>query len=153
MATDKIGGVADKIANVLADTYTLMLKTQNYHWNVTGYRFQPLHSMFEEQYKDLFEAVDLWAERIRALGFLAPASYEAFADLSRLKSETESPTADTMLRKLADDHRVITGVLYEIIDVAKAAEDEVSIDIAIERLRVHEKYMWMLESMLEKEDG
>ena len=74
--TDKTGNIADKLASALADTYTLMLKTQNYHWNVTGYRFQPLHSMFEEQYENLFEAVDLLAERIRALGFLVPASYE-----------------------------------------------------------------------------
>lgn len=153
MVTDKIGGVADKIANVLADTYTLMLKTQNYHWNVTGYRFRSLHSMFEEQYKELFDAVDLLAERIRALGFLAPASYEAFADLSTIKGETDSPDADTMLRNLESDHQIIRKVLYELVDIAETVGDEVSIDMAVERLRAHEKYIWMLGSMLENEIG
>ena len=148
--SDKIGLVADHLAALLADSYTLMLKTQNYHWNVTGPQFKALHEMFEEQYTALFGVVDEVAERIRSLGYLAPASYEAFADLTKIQGEAGSPSADDMVRNLLKDHKAVTDTCYGVIKAAEEAGDEATADMAIARVQEHDKTAWMLNSFLEE---
>ena len=134
---------------LLADSYTLQLKTQNYHWNVTGPHFFALHNLFEEQYSELFEANDEIAERIRAIGHKAPGSYTAFADLANVKEDTGEPDAMTMVKNLAKDHEQLAKTASALIKAAEAANDEVSVDIGVQRQTVHEKAGWMLKAHLE----
>lgn len=141
---------ADGLARLLADTYTLYLKTHNYHRNVTGPMFQTLHLMFEQQYNELALAVDAVAERIRALGYPAPGSYAAHAKLSRIKEETGVPAATEMVRDLVKGHETVARTAREVFPLADKASDEPTADLLTQRLQIHEKTAWMLRSLLEK---
>jgi len=140
--------VAEKLSMLLADTYMLYLKTQNYHWNVTGGKFSMWHTMFEEQYTDLAEAVDLIAERIRALGHVAPGSFAEFLKLATLKEASGNPSGEDMVKNLINDHESIVRHMREIFKVAQNDEDEVTLGILTDRMMTHEKTAWMLRSSL-----
>lgn len=142
--------MADTLARVLANTYTLYLKTHNYHWNVTGPQFASLHTMFETQYTELAAAVDGIAERIRALGHVAPGSYAAFGKLSEIKEAPDSPPeAMQMIRELAADNEALVRLVEKANDVAEESNDIASGDMMIERSQVHAKAAWMLRAHLE----
>lgn len=143
--------VSNGLARLLADTYTLYLKTHNFHWNVTGPRFAQLHDLFETQYRELQGAVDEVAERIRALGFRAPGSYSEFAELSRVPEALETASADDMVRQLAEGHEQVARAVRDLIAPAQAAGDEGSVDLLVGRLRAHEKTAWMLRALLAEE--
>lgn len=140
--------VSKGLSKLLADSYLLYLKTQNYHWNVTGKMFQPLHTLFEEQYKDLAEAVDAIAERIRALGEFAPGSFSSFSKVTSIKEENSIPTAEEMIHNLVVGHETVISTAREIINLCDEAEDDVTVDLMVERMQIHEKYAWMLRSMI-----
>lgn len=140
--------VCKALSKLLADSYLLYLKTQNYHWNVTGRMFQPLHTLFEEQYKDLAEAVDEIAERIRALGEFAPGSFSAFTKVTSVKEETSIPTAEEMIHNLVIGNEVVITTAREIVSLCDDVEDDVTVDLMVERMQVHEKNAWMLRSMI-----
>jgi starvation-inducible DNA-binding protein len=141
--------VADGLARLLADSYTLYLKTHNFHWNVTGPMFNSLHLMFEQQYTELAQAVDLVAERIRTLGHPAPGSYAQFGRLSSVREETGVPPADDMIRQLVEGQETVARTARQVFPVAERAGDEVTLDLLTQRLQVHEKTAWMLRSLLE----
>ena len=141
--------IADGLSRLLADEYTLYLKTHNFHWNVTGPMFQTLHLMFETQYTELALAVDLIAERIRALGFPAPGSYLQFAKLSSIREETRVPSAKDMIRQLVDGQEAVVRTARSVVPVADNAHDEPTLDLLTQRMQVHEKNAWMLRSLLE----
>jgi starvation-inducible DNA-binding protein len=141
--------VARALERLLADSYTLYLKTHNYHWNVTGPMFNTLHTLFEQQYTDLAMAVDEIAERIRTLGFRAPGSYTEFAKLASVKEETGTPSAEEMLRNLAADQDTVVKAAHAVQKAAGDADDEGSVDLAVQRTQVHEKNAWMLRAHLE----
>lgn len=142
--------IADELTHLLADTYTLYLKTQNYHWNVTGPYFPQLHKLFEEQYEELAEAVDIVAERIRALDCHTPASFTEFQKLTSLKDETGAHISyEKMIRNLLKDHETISHHLLIIFEKAEQANDQATIDMLTERMRAHDKTAWMLRSSLE----
>lgn len=141
--------IAGELNHLLADTYLLYVKTQNYHWNVTGLNFYSLHTMFEEQYKQLAEAVDTIAERIRALRCVAPATLAQFIKLSSLKEEMGVPSTKEMLKHLMKDHEAVAHLANVIIAKAQKAQDEATVDLLVERIREHEKIAWMLRSCLE----
>ncbi len=136
------------LSRLLADSYTLYLKTHNFHWNVTGPMFVTLHTMFEGHYTELALAVDAIAERIRALGAPAPGSYRAFADLTTVPEAEGVPTAEDMIRQLVSDHETVAKTARSIYPRVSAAGDEVSADLLTQRLQVHEKTAWMLRSLL-----
>ncbi len=140
--------IADGLSRLLADTYSLYLKTHNYHWNVTGPMFNTLHLMFEEQYNELWIAVDLIAERIRSLGAFAPGSYSAFTELSSIPEADGVPSAEEMLADLVAGHEAVTRTARAVFPLADAANDESTADVITQRLQVHEKTAWMLRSML-----
>jgi starvation-inducible DNA-binding protein len=140
--------IADGLARVLADTYTLYLKTHNYHWNVVGPMFNTLHLMFETQYNELALAVDEIAERIRALGEPAPGSYAEFSELSTVTEDTEKPEALEMVRRLVEGHESVARTARSVFPAAEKAGDEPTADLLTQRLQVHEKTAWMLRSML-----
>jgi len=139
--------IADELAKVLADTYTLYLKTHNYHWNVTGPMFNTLHLMFETQYTELWAAVDLIAERIRSLGEFAPGSYAQFAELTSIAEADGVPSADDMVRDLVKGHEAVARTARAAFAVADEANDQPTADLLTQRLEVHEKTAWMLRSM------
>lgn len=141
--------IADGLARLLADEYTLYLKTHNFHWNVTGPMFNTLHLMFETQYNELALAVDLVAERIRALGFPAPGSYKQFAALSSIDEETGVPDARGMIRQLVEGAEAVVRTARDVFPLADEARDEPTADLLTQRMQVHEKNAWMLRSMLE----
>jgi starvation-inducible DNA-binding protein len=141
--------IADGLSKVLADSYTLYLKTHNFHWNVTGPMFQTLHLMFETHYTELALAVDLIAERIRALGCAAPGTYKRFIELSSIKEDEGVPKAQDMIRLLVDGHETVCRTAREVFKIADAASDQPSCDLLTQRLQVHEKTAWMLRSLLE----
>jgi starvation-inducible DNA-binding protein len=141
--------IAEGLSEVLADTYTLYLKTHNFHWNVTGPMFQTLHLMFEQQYNELALAVDLVAERIRALGHSAPGSYAQFSKLSSISEATSVPKAEDMLRQLVEGQEAVVRTLRKVFPTAEQASDQVTIDLLTQRMQVHEKTAWMLRSLLE----
>lgn len=141
--------VSDELAKLLAETYTLYLKTHNYHWNVTGPMFHSLHLLFEQQYTELAVAVDGIAERIRALGAPAPGSYAAYARLSRVKDDETVPAAATMLSTLAADHRLVAERANQVMKLAAKHEDEGTAALASGRIEIHEKAAWMLSAHLE----
>lgn len=144
-----MNNVAKELGILLADSYVLYLKTQNFHWNVTGPHFASLHALFEEQYTDLATAVDDIAERIRSLGFAAPASFKAYEKLATIADAPEAVlTADEMVEALAQDQTLIGKTLNAVLKLAQEAEDEVTIGLVIDRLTVHEKNAWMLNSSL-----
>ena len=138
--------VTENLKIALADTYALYLKTQNYHWNVTGPNFKPLHILFEEQYNDLALAVDLIAERIRALGEKAPATWGAYAKVTNIKDGDENAKANEMVKQLAEDQEILVNTLKNTVEVAQKAGDEVTIGIMVNRMEIHEKAAWMLRS-------
>ncbi|CAN96976.1 MULTISPECIES: Dps family protein [Sorangium] len=137
------------LGRVLADTYTLYLKTHNFHWNVTGPMFQTLHLMFEQQYNELALAVDLVAERIRALGLPAPGTYKQFVALSTIKEDDGVPKATDMIKRLVEGHETVARTARELFPVAENANDQPTCDLITQRLQVHEKTAWMLRSLLE----
>lgn len=147
---DKREKIADGLSKVLADSYMLYLKTHNYHWNVTGNLFHQLHEQFEQQYTELAEAIDIIAERIRALGFRAPGSFKEFSQLTSVKEETDNPKAMEMVKRLAQANEQVIRTAREALAPANDAEDEATIDLLTERLSVHSKTAWMLRSHLEE---
>lgn len=140
--------IAQGLSKLLADTYTLYLKTHNFHWNVTGPMFQTLHLMFEQQYNELALAVDLIAERIRALGFPAPGTYQEFADLSSISEEAGVPSAEDMIRKLVEGQEAVVRTARSIFPAVERSQDEPTADLLTQRMQVHEKTAWMLRSLL-----
>ena len=146
--TEQREEIAQGISRVLADSYTLYLKTHNFHWNVTGPMFQTLHTLFETQYTELALAVDEIAERIRALGVYAPGSYSQFAELATVKEETTVPKAQDMIRQLVADNEAVVRTAREVLPKAQDANDEASVDLLVGRMSVHEKTAWMLRSLL-----
>jgi len=143
--------IAEGLSRLLADTYTLYLKTHNFHWNVTGPMFTTLHTMFEVQYTELALAVDVIAERIRALGVFAPGSYKQFAELSSIREETGTPTATRMIKQLVEGQEAVTRTARSIFPVVEKGNDEPTADLLTQRMQVHEKNAWMLRSLLEGE--
>lgn len=140
--------IAHGLSVLLADTYTLYLKTHNYHWNVTGPMFQTLHTLFETQYTELAVAVDDIAERIRALGEFAPGSYKEYAKLTNLKEADGIPSAEDMIKDLVKGQEAIAKTARSIVPVADGASDEVTLDLLTQRMTVHEKNAWMLRSLV-----
>ena len=140
--------IADGLSRLLADTYTLYLKTHNFHWNVTGPMFNTLHLMFEGQYNELALAVDAIAERIRALGVHAPGSYKDFAKLSSIPEADGVPAAEEMIRQLVQGQEAVARTAREVFSAADDANDQPTADLLTQRLQTHEKTAWMLRSML-----
>jgi starvation-inducible DNA-binding protein len=140
--------IAEGLSRLLASSYTLYLKTHNYHWNVTGPMFRTLHLMFEEQYIDLREAVDGIAERIRALGVHAPGSYGEFARLSAVTDEEGTHEAMEMVRRLVKGHEVVIQIARELVTIAEDAHDVATADLVTQRIQIHEKTAWMLRSLI-----
>ncbi len=136
------------LARLLADSYTLYLKTHNYHWNVEGPMFTTLHLMFEEQYTELALAVDQIAERIRALGEPAPGSYREFAELSSIDEDDDQPDAEEMIRRLVAGQEAVVRTARSVFPAVERVSDEPSADLLTQRMQVHEKTAWMLRSML-----
>ena len=142
--------IADGLARVLADSYTLYLKTHNFHWNVTGPMFQTLHLMFEQHYTELATAVDEIAERIRSLGHPAPGSYAAYARLTSIEEAEGVPAAEDMIRELVKGHETVARTIRGVFPAAEKGGDEATADLLTQRLQIHEKTAWMLRSMLEE---
>jgi len=143
--------IAEGLSRLLADTYTLYLTTHNFHWNVTGPMFNSLHAMFMEQYTELWNAVDPIAERIRALGHVAPGSYAQYAQLSSLPdAPPEPPKAMEMVRILAQGHEAVARTARSLLPLVDKANDEPTADVLVQRLAVHEQTAWMLRSLLEE---
>lgn len=141
--------IADELSKVLADSYMLYLKTHNYHWNVTGELFHPLHEQFEEQYIELADAIDEIAERIRALGYRAPGTFQEFKELTSISEDQEEPEALEMVRRLALGNETLLRTARQALAPANEAEDEATIDLLTQRLNVHSKTAWMLRSHIE----
>jgi starvation-inducible DNA-binding protein len=148
IAPAQLKGITEGLSRLLADTYSLYLKTHNYHWNVTGPQFNTLHQMFEVQYTELALAVDQIAERIRALGAWAPGSYSDFARLSTVKEAVGIPTADEMVAELAADQATVVRTARAVFPLADKASDEPTADLLTQRMQVHEKTAWMLRAMI-----
>ncbi len=142
--------IADGLSKLLADTYTLYLKTHNFHWNVTGPMFQTLHLLFETQYNELSLAVDLIAERIRALGYPAPGTYAEYAKLSSIKETAGVPKATDMIRLLVEGQEAVVRTARSIFPAADKVGDEPTADLLTQRMQLHEKNAWMLRSLLEE---
>lgn len=142
--------IANGLSKLLADTYSLYLKTHNFHWNVTGPMFQTLHLMFETQYNELALAVDLVAERIRSLGFPAPGTYSEFARLSSIRETSGAPKAEEMIQLLVEGQEAIVRTARSVFPAAEKASDEATADLLTQRIQLHEKTAWMLRSLLEK---
>ena len=141
--------IAAGLSRLLADTYTLYLMSHNFHWNVTGPAFRDLHLMFEEHYNELAAAVDAIAERIRALGFPAPGTYQAFAELSSIQEVPSVPEANAMVQHLLNAHETLLKTAREVLPSAQQAADESSISLVTDRMLIHEKTAWMLRSLLQ----
>jgi starvation-inducible DNA-binding protein len=140
--------IAEGLSHLLADSYMLFLKTHNYHWNVTGPMFNSLHNMFEEQYTELFTAVDEIAERIRALGEVSPGTFEEFAKLTSIKENTAPCAAEDMIKDLVVGQETVTKTARSILDAAGKANDEPTVDLLTQRMQLHEKNAWMLRSLV-----
>ena len=142
--------LAQGLSKVLADSYLLYIKTHAFHWNVKGPMFNTLHLMFEEQYNELFIAVDEIAERIRALGYPAPGSYKSFSEISSMKESEDNLSANEMIKELLEGQETVIRTLRDLIAIADQASDEATADLATARIKQHEKVAWMLRSLLEK---
>lgn len=142
--------IADGLAHLQADTYSLYLKTHNYHWNVTGPMFQTLHLMFEQQYNELWLAVDLVAERIRALGHFAPGTFKALGQLTSIGEDKSIPKAQDMIKNLVKGHEQVAATARKLFTIADEANDQPTADLLTQRLEIHEKTAWMLRSLLEE---
>ena len=138
--------VVKTLEEVLGNSYGLVVKTQNYHWNVVGANFKPLHELFGAQYEELFDALDEFAERIRALGVKVEASFESFSKLNKAKKGNENLSAVEMIKDLTLDHQAIIKILKNGIVIAQKNGDEATADMFISRVQIHEKALWMLES-------
>jgi starvation-inducible DNA-binding protein len=141
--------IVKSLSHLLADTYTLYLKTHNFHWNVTGPMFQTLHLMFETQYNELALAVDLIAERIRALGEPAPGSYREFGKLSSIPEADGVPTAEEMIRQLVEGQEAVIRTARSGFKAVEKANDQPTADLLTQRMQIHEKTAWMLRSLLQ----
>ena len=141
--------IVEGLSHLLADTYSLYLKTHNFHWNVTGPMFNTLHLMFETQYTELWGATDLIAERIRSLGMFAPGTYTEFASLTSIKETKGVPEAKEMIEQLVLGHEAITRTARKVFPVADKVEDEATADLLTQRIQLHEKTAWMLRSLLQ----
>ena len=141
--------IAGGLSRLLADSYTLYLITHNFHWNVTGPMFQTQHLMFETQYNELALAVDLIAERIRALGAPAPGSYRQFAELSSIPEADGVPKATDMIRELVEGQEAVVRTARQVFEIAERANDQPTADLLTQRMQLHEKTAWMLRSLLE----
>ena len=141
--------IADGLRSLCADTFTLYLKTHFFHWNVTGPMFETLHLMFERQYNELWAAVDLIAERVRALGFPAPGTYTEFERLSTVRESEAIPAAEAMVRQLVDGHETVTRTARSLCEPVEEAGDQATLDLITERMQAHEKTAWMLRALLE----
>jgi len=141
--------IAGALSRLLADTYTLYLKTHNFHWNVTGPMFQTLHLMFETQYNELALAVDLIAERIRALGFPAPATYREFARLTSIREDEVVPRADEMIRLLVQGQEAVVRTARAAFAPAERASEQPTMELLTQRMQIHEKTAWMQRSLLQ----
>jgi starvation-inducible DNA-binding protein len=141
--------VVEALSRLLADTYTLYLKTHNYHWNVTGPMFSTLHTLFETEYTEYALPVDEIAERIRAIGARAPGSYTEFAELASVKEDRGSPPAMEMISNLVADQEATVASARKLVEVAEAAGDQATADLGVRRIETHEKNAWMLRSHLE----
>jgi starvation-inducible DNA-binding protein len=150
MARRSTQSVVEALSRLLADSYTLYLKTHNYHWNVKGPMFTTLHTLFQQQYTELQTAVDEIAERIRALGAYAPGSYSEYSKIAVVKEEKGRPNAIQMIRNLVKDQAIVKDAAQRLIDAAQAVGDEASADLGIRRVQTHDKNAWMLQSHLEK---
>lgn len=142
--------IAEGLSHVLADTYTLYLKTHNFHWNVTGPMFQTLHLMFQTQYNEIWLAVDMVAERIRGLGFPAPGTYKELSALTSIKDSDGTPKAKEMIRQLIDGQEAVVRTARGLLPVAEKAGDQPTVDLLSARMLVHEQNAWMLRSLLEE---
>lgn len=142
--------IVDGLKHLLADTYTLYLKTHNFHWNVTGPMFQTLHQLFMEFYTEQWTAVDLIAERIRAMGVPAPGTYEEFAKLTAIKPSPGLPKAREMIIELIEGQETVARTARQMFDVAAEANDQPTCDLLTQRMQIHEKNAWMLRSLLEE---
>jgi starvation-inducible DNA-binding protein len=140
--------IAEHLSHLLADSYTLYLKTHNFHWNVTGPHFNTLHTMFETQYAELAIAVDEIAERIRALGVKAPGTYREFASLASIEEANGDESAEDMIRGLVTAQEAVVRTARSAFPVVESAADEPTADLLTQRMQVHEKNAWMLRSML-----
>ena len=147
--TQQRAAIAAGLGKLLADTYTLYLTTHHFHWNVTGPMFQTLHLMFETQYNELALAVDLIAERIRALGHPAPGTYAQFAQLTSIKQTEGVPNAQEMIKLLVEGQEAVVRTARSLFPIVEEAHDEASADLLTQRLQLHEKTAWMLRSLLE----
>ena len=148
IADDDRKTIAEAVSRLLADTYTLYLMTHNFHWNVTGPMFRTLHLMFEEQYTELATAVDDIAERIRTLGYPAPGTYKQFAQLSSLKEAEGVPDAKDMISLLVEGNEAVVRTCREALPLAQDGNDESTVALISDRMRVHEKTAWMLRSLI-----
>ncbi|MBX3685078.1 MAG: DNA starvation/stationary phase protection protein [Rhodocyclaceae bacterium] len=149
ISKDDRSRIAEGLSHLLADSYTLYLKTHNFHWNVTGPMFNTLHLMFEAQYTELALAVDVIAERIRALGFPAPGTYKAFASLTSIAEPEGVPDARTMIRELVAGQEAVVRTARSLMSAVGEVNDEPTADLLTQRMQVHEKNAWMLRSLLE----
>lgn len=142
--------IADGLANLLADSYTLYLMTHNFHWNVTGPQFNSLHNMFMDQYTEQWQALDVIAERIRALGFPAPGTYKEFVKRASIKEVAGVPKAAEMIRYLVDAQEATARTARSLFELVDEANDQPTADVLTQRIDVHEKTAWMLRSLLEE---
>ncbi len=139
--------VADGLRQVLADSFVLYFKTHSFHWNVEGLQFKTLHDLFDEQYNELWTATDELAERLRSLGEYAPNSWSDMASHAALSEAGDVPDAATMVKQLADDHKALSESIKPALKIAQEADDEVTAGLLIDRMTVHEKTAWMLNSL------
>jgi starvation-inducible DNA-binding protein len=140
--------IAQGLSRLLADTYTVYLKTHNFHWNVEGPMFQTLHILFMEQYTEMWNAIDLVAERIRSLGHYAPGTYKEFQKLASIKETEGVPSAKKMIELLIEGQEAIVRTARSVLPVADKANDEPTLDLLTQRMQIHEKNAWMLRSLL-----
>ncbi|MBK6336678.1 MAG: DNA starvation/stationary phase protection protein [Betaproteobacteria bacterium] len=142
--------IAEGLSHLLADTYTVYLKTHNFHWNVTGPMFHTLHAMFMDQYNELWLSIDLIAERIRSLGFPAPGTYAEFSRLASIKETAGVPKATEMIRLLVEGNEAVVRTARKVFPLVDKVNDEPSADLLTQRMQVHEKNAWMLRTLLEE---
>lgn len=140
--------ITEGLSHLLADSYMLYIKTHNYHWNVEGPMFNTLHIMFMEQYTEMWNSLDLIAERIRALGAYAPGTYAQYSKLTKISESAKVPKALKMVEELLEGHEIVAQTARSIFSAAEKANDEATCDLLTQRLNVHEKTAWMLRSLL-----
>lgn len=141
--------IANGLSLLLADSFTLYMKTHNFHWNVTGPMFQTLHVLFQAQYTELWNALDLIAERIRSLGHYAPGSFQRFSELTSIDEEHGVPSAREMMQQLVEGQEAVARTAREVFKIADAANDQPTADLLTQRMEIHEKNAWMLRSLME----